>query len=338
MPRLPVVFLLCLCAFAATEDGAALFQKNCAVCHKAVGGANRTPSPEALARLPKQSIVASLETGAMKVQGAALSASEREAIANFLAAGSIPSSGPAKANACADAGSPVPNLAGWNGWGIDLANSRFQPAKMAGLSAQQVPNLKLKWAFGFPSTGVVYGQPTIVGGRLFLGSADGTVYSLDARTGCVYWTYKAPATVRTAISLGAIDKGRNAAYFGDVKANVYAVDAKNGELLWKTQVDDHPVARVTGAPKLYEGKLYVPVSSIEEVSAGSPKYPCCKFRGSVVALDAKTGKQIWKTYSIPDAPAPTGQSPAGTDRFGPAGGAIWSSPTLDIKRKVLYVG
>ncbi|MGI8743519.1 MAG: PQQ-binding-like beta-propeller repeat protein [Bryobacteraceae bacterium] len=339
MQRLPAFFLsISLSAFAADESGSALFQRDCAVCHKPAGGANRTPSPEALSHLSKQAILTALETGAMKAQGAALTATQRDAIANFLteahAAGSIAA---AKTNSCPDAGAALPNLNGWNGWGVDLANTRFQPANMAGLSATQVPNLKLKWAFGFPGA-VVYGQPTIAGGRLFLGSGDGTVFSLDAKTGCVYWTYKAPVTVRTAISVGAVDNGRSAAYFGDVKANVYAVDARNGELLWKAQVEDHPAARITGAPKLYQGRLYVPVSSIEEVSAGSPKYLCCKFRGSVVALDAKTGQRLWKTYSIPDAPAPTGQSTAGTDRFGPSGGAVWSSPTLDVKRKVLYVG
>jgi len=290
--------------------------------------------------MSKPSIIAALETGSMKTQGAALTAAQRDLIASFLTEGhgSLPDTA-VKTNTCPDAGSAVPNLNGWNGWGIDLANTRFQTAKMAGLSAAQVPSLKVKWAFGFRNAGgTVFGQPTIAGGRLFFGSGDGTVYSLDAKTGCVFWTYKAPVTVRTAITLGAIDNGHSAAYFGNVKANVYAVDAQNGELLWKVLVDDHPVARVTGAPKLYQGRVYVPVSSIEEVSAGSPKYPCCKFRGSVVALDVKTGKQLWKTYSIPDVPAPTGQSSAGTDRFGPSGAAIWSSPTLDVKRKVLYVG
>ena len=337
MPRLPaIVIALALPLFAANDSGAALFQKNCAVCHKP--NANRTPLPEALAQMPKQAIVASLETGAMKVQGASLSASEREAIADYLTAGHVASTEPAaRVGACPDAASPLPNLSGWNGWGVDLSNTRFQAAKLAGLAANQVPDLKLKWAFGFAGTGVTYGQPTIAGGRLFFGSADGTVYSVNAKTGCVYWTFKASATVRTAISLGALGT-RTAAYFGDVKAYAYAVDAQDGELLWKTQVDDHPAARVTGAPKLYGGKLYVPVSSIEEVSAGNPKYACCKFRGSVVALDAATGKQLWKTYAIPDAPTANGKNTAGADKFGPAGAAIWSSPTIDTKRKLLYVG
>ena len=343
MPGVPVrlsSFLLAVsvCALAADENGVALFQKQCTICHKPAGGPDRAPSPEALARLPKQQILTALDTGSMKTQGAALTVLEREAIAKYLTAGRPANSESVKTNMCPDAGPVLRDLTGWNGWGVDLANTRFQPAKVAGLSAKQTPSLQLRWAFGFPGGGVVYGQPTIAGNRLFLGSGDGTVYSLDTKTGCVYWTYRAPATVRSAITLGTNANDRAAAYFGDVKANVYAVDAQNGELLWKVQVDDHPVARVTGSPKLYQGRLYVPVSSIEEVSAGSPKYACCKFRGSVVALDAGTGKQLWKTYSLPDAPAPMGKNSAGTDKFGPSGGAIWSSPTIDTKRNVLYVG
>ncbi|MDP8979219.1 MAG: PQQ-binding-like beta-propeller repeat protein [Acidobacteriota bacterium] len=328
------------CAAAATEDrpdGKVLFAKQCAVCHKP-GGENRVPVPEALGHLSKAAIVAALDTGSMKVQGASLSPAQRMAIADFLTAGNAGRVETGTANACAGGTSPLPNLNGWNGWGVDPANTRFQPGAAAGLPAADVPKLKLKWAFGFAGSGVVYGQPTIAGGRLFFGSADGTVYSADARSGCVYWTFKAPTTVRSAITIDKFGKDRMAAWFGDVKANVFAVDAATGELLWKTTVDDHPVARVTGSPKLYQGRLYVPVSSIEEVSAGSASYPCCKFRGSVVALDAVTGKQIWKTYAIPDAPTANGKNKSGTDRFGPAGAAIWSSPTLDLKRKLLYVG
>ena len=164
------------------------------------------------------------------------------------------------------------------------------PRKAAGLTADQVPNLKLKWAFGFPGAEEVYGQPTVAGGRVFLGVDTGAVYSIDAETGCVYWSYQADAGVRTAISIGPV-KGKGAAkygvYFGDIRANVYMLDASTGKEIWKVKVEDHPVAKITGAPMLYEDRLYVPVSSQEERSAGwSTVYPCCTFRGSVVALDA----------------------------------------------------
>jgi polyvinyl alcohol dehydrogenase (cytochrome) len=321
---------------AAPENGPVLFQRNCAVCHKPTGE-NRTPTPEALMRLPRKAILDALTTGAMKQQGSALNDAERLAVVDYLAKPSTSDTITA-ANACSDSKVTLTALKGWNGWGVDFANSRFQSSSAAGLSADDIPKLKLKWAFGIPNTGVMYGQPTVVDGALFFGSADGTVYALDGRSGCVHWTFKAPATVRSAISIGSFSGKRMAAYFGDVKANVYAIDAASGELLWETQIDEHPAARVTGALKIYQGRLYVPVSSIEEVSAGNPNYVCCKFRGSIVALEAASGKQIWKTYSIQETPSPNGKSPAGVDRFGPSGGAIWSSPSIDEKRKLLYVG
>ena len=172
---------------------------------------------------------------------------------------------------------------------------------------------------------------------MYFGSDNGTVYAVLARTGCILWTYKAPTTVRSAITIGKFGTHRYAAYFGDSNSNVYAVDADRGELLWRAKVEDHPFARITGAPKLYDGRLFVPVSSVEEVPAGSLKYPCCTFRGSVVTLDAITGKQIWKTYSIPDPPKAARKSAEGTQLLGPAGAAIWSSPTIDVRRKAIYV-
>jgi polyvinyl alcohol dehydrogenase (cytochrome) len=214
----------------------------------------------------------------------------------------------------------------WNGWGVDTSNTRFQTEKNAGLSAAQVPKLKLKWAFGFPGVKSVFGQPSIAGGWVFLGVDTGSVYALDAATGCAHWSFEAEAGVRTAITIN-----RSTAFFGDMKASVYAVDSDTGKLIWKVKVEDHPTARITGAPKLFEGRLYVPVASSEEGAGGNPKYPCCTFRGSVVALDAATGKQIWKTYVITDTPQSTGPN-----RFGPAGGGVWSSPTIDPKLHMLY--
>ncbi len=335
--------LLCAaawCAAAPAEsapDGKALFETHCALCHKP-GAENRTPPPDALKRLSNQSIVNSLVSGAMKSQGSTLTVAERQAIADFLVPRTGESIETAQVNSCAASAKPLSNLAGWNGWSPDLQNSRFQSEKLAGLTAADVPNLKLKWAFGIAGGTSMMGQPTIAGGRLFFGSANGTVYSLDADTGCLYWTFKAPFMVRSPVTVGSLD-GKYAAYFGDGSAMVYAVDAQTGQLIWKTKIDDHKLAGITGGPKLYEGKLFVPVrSGMEEMIAASPKYACCTFRGSLVALDAKTGKQIWKTYTIPDPPSVVGKNSAGTERFGPSGAGIWSSPTIDVKRRAVYVG
>jgi polyvinyl alcohol dehydrogenase (cytochrome) len=132
-------------------------------------------------------------------------------------------------------------------------------------------------------------------------------------------------------------KPRTQVMFGDVQANAYALDAQSGALLWKLKVETHPVARITGAPSYSNGRLYVPVSSIEEVPGARPNYPCCTFRGSVVAIDAQTGKQVWKTYMIAEEPKIVGKNSAGTPMWKPAGAAIWTSPTIDTAKNMIYV-
>ena len=198
--------------------------------------------------------------------------------------------------------------------------------------------LRLKWAFGFAGALSANAQPSVVGGRVFVGGGDRKVHALDARTGCIRWAFETDAVVRTAVSVGPRRGGHGfAVYFGDVAAHAYALDAATGALLWKVKVESHPAARITGAPALHDGVLYVPVSSIEEVFATRPNYACCSFAGSVVALDAETGAQIWKAYTIADEPRPVWQNDDGKHLLGPAGAAIWSAPTLDPARGALYV-
>jgi polyvinyl alcohol dehydrogenase (cytochrome) len=273
----------------------------------------------------------------MRVQGSRLSGPERRAIAEFVTGkamgGDVTG---ASAGRCKGTPPAFPDPASmpiWNGWGAGVENTRFQNAKQAGLSIEDIPKLKLKWAFGFPDATVAWAQPAVAGGRVFVGSQNGTVYSLDAKSGCIYWTFSALGGVRTAISVGP-----RAIYFGDTSANAYALDAATGKKLWMTHVDDHPLARVTGAPALYQGRLYVPMSSYEEAQGADPDYECCSFRGSITALDAKTGAVIWKTYTIAAKPVARGKSSNGVTLYGPSGVSIWSAPTVDSKRGLIYAG
>jgi polyvinyl alcohol dehydrogenase (cytochrome) len=277
----------------------------------------------------------------MKEQGATLNEEEKQALAKLITGKEFTARTAEVMNRCTEPPAPIPmkSAANWNGWGRDLENSRYHPRP--GFNAADVSKLKVKWAFGYPKATFTYGQPTIIGDRLYVTSGAGKVYALNARTGCVYWTADAGVSTRTAISVGpmpANSAAKFAAYLGDDKATVHALNADDGATLWKTRVDDHPVGRVSGAPILYQDKLFVPVSSIEEVTGSNPKYECCKFRGAVVALDARTGKQLWKTHTITDPPTPFKKNSVGTQMYGPAGAAVWSAPTLDLKRKLIYVG
>jgi polyvinyl alcohol dehydrogenase (cytochrome) len=223
----------------------------------------------------------------------------------------------------------------WNGWGVDPSQHRFQPADMARLSASDVGRLKLKWAFGFPGARRAVTQPTVFGGRVFVGSENGKVYSLDAKSGCKYWQVDVGKGVRSAVVIGPRGDGWTA-YFGDRGANVHAVDALTGKALWTTKVDDHPAAVITGSPTLVGAVLFIGVSSFEEVTGANPSYSCCTFRGSLVALDASTGKIAWKTFTIADEAKPSGANLDGVQQLGPSGAAIWSAPTFDAARKRVY--
>lgn len=311
-------------------DGAVVFGNHCAICH-AANSTTRAPLLESLRQMSKTSIFTALQTGEMRAQGAKISKAERLAVADYLADVKTSSrlTGYCRTNV-----DPPLNSPRWDGWSIDGTNARFQPASIAGLTAAQVPQLKLKWAFGFPGASATFSQPTVFAGRLYVGSEDGTVYSIDASAGCIYWTFQATTTVKTAISVSP--DGR-LAYFGDTNGNVYALSTSNGAQVWKARPDAHPAARITGSPVLNSGRLYVPMSSGEEGAAAEPTYQCCTFRGNLVALDASLGRQIWRAYTIRDIPKSTGKNASGAEKWGPSGAAIWSAPTLDPKRRAIYV-
>jgi polyvinyl alcohol dehydrogenase (cytochrome) len=345
--RTSLLGLLVLCALSAqraplaqaqTASGEALFLGRCSGCHNGAPEA-RAPAPEVLRQRSPAAILEVLVNGSMRSQGATVSGPERRAIAEYLGGQSIAGDPTGASTGRCEGPSRFSLASGpaWNGWGATPANTRLQSAAAAGLTAEQVPHLALKWAFGFPDATSAWAQPTVAGGWVFVGSQNGTVYGLDAKSGCIHWFFSAGGGVRTAISVGA-HAGGAAVYFGDTGANAYALDAATGRLLWKTKVEEHPLARITGAPALYHDRLYVPMSSYEESQGARADYGCCTFRGSLSALDAHTGKIVWRTYMISEKPVARGKSSGGATLYGPAGASIWSAPTVDAKRGLIYVG
>jgi polyvinyl alcohol dehydrogenase (cytochrome) len=155
-------------------------------------------------------------------------------------------------------------------------------------------------------------------------------------TGCTLWGFQAGAGLRAGITIGDAN-GTPAAFFTEAGGTVYALNASSGVPLWKTPAADHFATLATATPRYFKGVVYQPFSSFEEAVAADPKYACCTFRGSVVALDAATGKKLWQTYTIPEAARPARKNSAGTQLDGPSGAAIWSTPTIDEQLGVLYV-
>src|SRR5579864_5388919 len=292
-------------AFAADDPyAAALFQKNCAACHQAGGeAAARIPQIAVLKARTPNSILRALEGGVMKQQAAVLSTNERQAVANWLGAPvTLERRREEISNSC-PAGAAWKNNPGWSGWSPGLVNTRFQSAQDAGLTAADVPRLQPKWAFAFPDTTLLRSQPAVYRGRVFVGGQDGSVYSIDAATGCVHWSTVVQSQVRSGITVAEV-AGRPRVFFGDSSGYYYALDGETGQQVWKLQPEEHPATKGTASPVFYQGRLYLGVSSLEEALAVSPGYVCCTFRGSESAVDAASGKVIWKRYMIAEGAKP----------------------------------
>ncbi|HXO87490.1 MAG TPA: PQQ-binding-like beta-propeller repeat protein [Candidatus Acidoferrales bacterium] len=269
-------------------------------------------------------------------------AARTQSAATALAAPPAPTATPVPTsqlvNPCsADVRPAAPTAPAWAGWSTTPSNGRFQSAAQAGLSAADVAQLQLKWAFGIPNVKIVRSQPAVYRGRVFVGANDGTLYALDAATACIIWATTASRPVRSGIAIGKASDA-DAVFFGDAGGDVFALDFATGKPLWAARPEDHPNATITGTPTYFEGRLYVPVSSGEEGARRRAEYECCTFRGSVVALDAATGKKIWQGYMAADAPVVVGKTKEGHNIFAPSGMAIWSAPTIDTAKNRIYVG
>ncbi|HVG70512.1 MAG TPA: PQQ-binding-like beta-propeller repeat protein, partial [Vicinamibacterales bacterium] len=338
-------FLSAVASAQTAPDGAAVFQKACASCHLQPAAGSRAPGREVLAAIAPEAILTTLTTGNMFRQGSELTEAERRAVAAFLAGRPVGTPAPAPiVGRCAAAAPPLRAADfdnGWNGWGASAANTRYATAARTTLKAADVPKLKLKWAIGFAGVNSARAQPAVIGDRVFVGSESGDVLALNAKTGCTYWRYHAQAGIRSAISVGPYKRAGQAGYavyFADGTPSAYAVDANTGQELWSRKLDDHTFARATGSPTLYNGRLYVPLAGVgEEGQGGQARYECCTFRGSVSALDANTGTVVWKSYTIPDAPAARGKNAEGRTIWGPSGAGVWGAPTVDPDRRSIYI-
>ncbi|WP_084455668.1 outer membrane protein assembly factor BamB family protein [Novosphingobium rosa] len=322
--------------------GQAIFQQNCAGCHN--GNSPKAPPEYMLHGMSPTMILHTIDEGVMKPMAAGLTEQQRRQLVEYLTKTDLSTyKGPPPPKMCDaahgrfDLTSPPPRV----GWGYD--NTRFVPAAIGGLTARDLPRLKLKWALAFPDATQARSQPVVAMGAIFVGSHDGTVFALDLATGCARWTARAGAEVRDAPVVeswpdGTMPAHRPRVFFGDIRGNVYALDAQTGQQLWKVRPEDHNAATITGTVAQWHGTIYVPISSLEVGTAEDPHYPCCTFRGSVVALDMATGRKQWQAYTVQQEPRVVGQTANGTQILAPSGAPVWGSPTVDDKRGALYFG
>ena len=333
-----LVLVTTFSAFAAPVSGEAVYQKRCAACHDSSSA--RVPAREVLKKLPAARILRALDFGVMMNVASPMTREERDAVATFLG-GAATDTLQAPKNYCTDRSVNLTNIpkGSWNGWSPSTENTRYQPRETAGLTVDQVRRLKLKWAYAFDGDVNTIGAPAVIGRYLFVGSAGGAVQALDARSGCVHWVFQADGPVRSAILAVPIEKNstRHALMFSDLTGWYYSLDAATGRLLWKKRIESHDSVRLTGAAAVYQDMIFVPAASWEETRSTNADYACCSFRGSVTALRIKDGTQVWKTYTIEEEPKQLANAPGTVGQWGPSGAGVWSSPTLDVKRGVMYI-
>ncbi len=313
-------------AIAAAEGGA-LFDQHCKGCHEPAVG--RAPNRQTLAGRARGDIITALTSGAMAPMASGLNPDQIKSIAIYLTPGTTQTAD----RMCATNANIATGVSDWTSVGADTASTRFQPHPR--LLAKDVPHLKVKWSFAMSGGG----QSIVVGDWLFITNRNGRLYALDARLGCVHWIdTDVYARSTPALSRLANSPSGWALFVSSGTHSVRAFDAQSGKEIWKSEaLESHPATVMTGAPVVAGDRLLVPVSSIEEVTAAAPAYGCCTFRGSLVALDLKTGAKLWQAYPIDEPRHPLGKNAMGVTMQGPAGGAIWSAPTVDHRRGLVYV-
>ncbi|MBW2498797.1 MAG: PQQ-binding-like beta-propeller repeat protein [Deltaproteobacteria bacterium] len=324
-------------------SGEALFAENCAVCHSLP---LITYLFDDLSSKPPGYVYDAISEGSMRRVGSRLDEHSRRAIAEFFTGTSFASNAARREMAVSPPCSPEEARFDWGdkshtSWGGSLRNHRrIEDGK--GLRPEAIELLSVQWVVALPEATQLRSHPTAAGGALFVGSHNGSVYSLDQATGCTRWHFKAATEVRSAVTIDVAHRAGQPplarAFFADRAANVYALDAVTGRLLWKTSVDPHLTAAVTGSVSAHAGRLFVPISSNEDVAAIDPRYPCCTHSGAVVALDAGSGEILWRTPTIVEEPQISGANAAGTPIWGPSGASVWNTPTIDESLGLLFVG
>ncbi|MEQ8689741.1 MAG: PQQ-binding-like beta-propeller repeat protein [Pseudomonadales bacterium] len=319
------------------------FEQACAVCHASLDPNQRVhkaPHKDMIGLMTPEAILAAMTQGVMRTEASGLSEQQQIEVAEYLAGTALGTAQADIPQCDADIQFDALSAPAVLNWGLDLTNKRHQSRQEAGIGLHNVTQLQTRWAVSFPGANRVRSQPSFAGGLIFIGAHNGRVYALDPQSGCQVWAFQASAEVRTGIVVAqsAGESPDTGLYFGDVLGNVYSLNARNGDQMWRLRADDHPNATITGTPSFADGKLFVPVSSLEVALAVDPEYPCCTFQGSILAVDALSGERLWQRSTIEAPPTTQAHNEVGTEMIGPSGAVVWNSPAIDLERRQLYFG
>jgi polyvinyl alcohol dehydrogenase (cytochrome) len=328
-------------ADAPPPPGKAVYDRTCAGCHNAPEAGSRAAPVAALRRMSSTTILTALTTGVMKPIGDSLSNREKREVAEYLGAPEGPvGTAWIDDNMCPADRRGVDLSAGpaQIGFGVDHDNARRMSAAQAGMTTKQVANLEVAWTFAMPRTSGLRGQGVVVGSTLFYPAAQaGYVVALDTRSGCVKWATPTPGGVRNSLAYGRLGpKGPFAVVGGEAGGALVALDAQTGKVAWRVDPRHDKTGPLSGTPIFAGERIIVPISASDVGAAMRPTHECCKGHGAIVAVEAATGKTLWTWHTMEDA-RPLGRKNAqGAEAYGPSGAPIWSSPSVDLKKGVVY--
>jgi|LakMenEpi03Aug12_release.lakeMendotaPanAssembly.Ray.scaffolds.fasta_scaffold174114_1 polyvinyl alcohol dehydrogenase (cytochrome) len=330
-------------AAAGPHPGEAVYKTRCAACHDN-SEATKAPSAETMARLTPGHITNSLMTGIMIPQAVGLTSKEVDDVSNYLGKGGGQDDSWTTAMKCPAARATPrldtePTVATF---GFDIRNTRrLDPAK-AGFAGKDITSLELAWAIAFPNAITMRSQAAVVGSSLFVpvGESGNRLFAFDisdTSKPCIQWIYEGGRTLRTSAGYGVRKDGKKVVLVGDMSGYVHMIDAMTGKELWASSIGLFPTSVSTGTPLLVGDKVIAPSSQYEIMMAAQDSYECCKVHGGVVALDAMTGKRVWEGHTMEQA-KPLRDRGDGRMLWGPSGAPVWNSPSIDLKRNLLYVG
>lgn len=323
----------------APPPGKAVYDQFCAACHSAPEEGSRAAPVAALRRMSAQTLMAALTTGVMKPVGDALDPAQRRDVVAYLAAPEGPT-GTAwiDDHRCAVGARAVDLTAkpAQVGMGVDTDASRRMNAAAAGLTTKDLGRLEVAWTFALPRTTSLRGQGVVVGSTLFYPAGQaGHVLALDTRTGCVKWA--TPAKVRTSLTYGRLGgNGPWAVVGGEETGDLVAIEAASGKVVWRADPRHDKTVPLSGTPLFAGERILVPISAIDVANAMRGAFECCKAHGALAAVDATDGRRLWTWHTMADAKPLGRKNSLGAALYGPSGAPIWSSPSVDLKRGVVY--
>jgi polyvinyl alcohol dehydrogenase (cytochrome) len=317
---------------AEASTGEELFGTHCATCHGDPDNKQAIPLP-IMTRLNPAHLMFTLTNGVMKGQVEGLRTDQLLEIIQFVAGGREPFE-PSSASFCPDTAIDSRPLA--VEWGQDRQNSGTVAEGVSTIRSETVDELRLAWAFGLPDVADARSQPVVTEDTIFIAATSGHLFALDTSSGCTKWHRSTEAPPRTALTLGSAG-GEPVLFYGDIEAFVNAIDPYSGDTIWRTDVSIAEHTLLTGSPQIHDGHLIVPLSLYEVGLTGNPEYECCKSHGGVASLNPETGEVLWTTPMTEQA-TPQGFTKVGVQSWGPSGVPVWSTPTIDTKRGLVYIG